>query len=530
MRVLYVSSIHSEGYPSPMEGLGSLGSSFDVHVVSGAAAALEELRTNVYRAVLFSPRLPKADALALIDAMKGSDTPIGIAEPDGPDESDEIARIRAALAAERRIRDLTAELHALGLSLEAERRTHGELQEAQAFERALRERDREELTRLQQALTEERGRRLVLEGTLRQTENRAAAQIESLDAQHATTRRRLEEQLATAADRLHQVATETQTLQTRLQHELARQAAERERFAQSRLFGHAVVTAEGVLVHCNAAFARMFGFDNEADALAASAGPFAGLADHTHVVQQLRAGVSLDRVESIVRRANGRPFRVLTSAGFLPADADGSAHIERLVLDLDDRTQLEERLRLARRLEASGRLAAEMSGEIEPLIPSIINPTASSADRARVATLVRQLLAFSRRQAKPAGLLSLTDAVTRSEPLLRQIAGDGVTLAIHLEDVSPVAAGEDDIEELLSALVFAAAGSLPYGGTIDLDTRSVRSGFAEQTELAICAAGYGVQPALISSSLERLVSRCGGTVHKGDEPARTTSLHVLLPR
>ena len=463
----------------------------------------------------------------------GPSGPSGPAEPEElvPDESAEIARIRAALAAETRIRELTAEVHALAGALDAERRGKAELVEAQAFERAMRDRDREELARLQQSTKEERERRVVLEGTLRQTENRSAARMEALEAQHAAARRGLEEQLATAADRLHQVANDTQALQTRVQNELTAQSAERDRFIQTQIFGYALVTPQGEMVRCNETYARMFGFESAADAMASASGaPLAVLADHAHVLSQLEAGVGLDRVESVVRRANGRPFRVLTSAAFRPGDDDGPALIERLFVDLDDRTRLEERLQLARRLEAAGRLAAEMSSEIEPLVSSITDPGADAGDRQRVATLVRQLLAFSRRQAKPAGLLSLPDAIRRAEPLLRQLAGDAVTFDVRVDDVSAVAAGEDDIESLLAALVFAAAASLPYGGTIELQARSVRSGFAEQTEIAVSAAGYGVHPAPVSSSLERLVSRCGGTVLVGDEAARTTTLHVLLPR
>ena len=576
MRVLYVSSVHAENGPSPMEELALLEPALEVHVVCGAAAALAEVRTGwEYRAVFLSPQLPHNEALALIATLRRDRAPLAVvaivaegqrdfqaaALAAGADDvlvaletglvtpCETLRRLRdshhderafteppmslVAPAAETSIRDLTAEVRTLYVSLEAERRVKTELQEAEAFERVLRDRDREELTRLQHALNEERERRIVIEGTLRQTENRAAAKIEALEAQHAAARRRLEEQLATAADRLHQVAAETQVLQTRLQAELTAQAADRDRFIRHQLLGYALVTHAGELVRCNETFAEMFGFESADEAVAASAGaPVAALADHLHVIAELEAGRSIDRIESMVRRANGQPFRVLTSAGFRPNDVDpgGPALVERLFIDQDDRTRLEERLRLARRLEAAGRLTAEIANEIEPLLSSITNPAASADDRARVATLVAQLLAFGRRQARPAGLLLLHEAIRRTEPRLRQVAGDDVTFDMRVDDVGAVAAGEDDIDALLQALVFAAQNSLPYGGTILLQTRTARTGFTEQTELAASAAGYGVQPASISSSLERLVSRCGGTVHLRDEPARTTTLLVLLPR
>jgi len=230
-----------------------------------------------------------------------------------------------------------------------------------------------------------------------------------------------------------------------------------------------------------------------------------------------------------VRRANGSPMHVLTSAALLTPEGDAAPLIERILIDLGERTRVEEQLRIARRLEAAGRLAAEMSAEIEPLLDALDDPSTPPEARRRTTLLVRQLLAFSRRQAKPAGFLSLPDAIRRAEPLLRQIAGEAVSLEFRLEDAGAMAAGDEDIEQLLAALMFAAAGSLPFGGTVLIETRPVRSGFEQHTTLTFGAAGYGVHSAPLSTSLVRLVSRCGGSLRITDEPARTTTLHVHLP-
>jgi PAS domain S-box-containing protein len=456
-------------------------------------------------------------------SRQGSAAPVA---PATNGEAADIAHMRAVIHYEARIRDLTSQVQQLTNELAERRRAYDEIYEAQGFERALRERDREELSGLRQALSDERDRRIVLEGTLRHTEDRSAAALSELEARQAAARRHLEQQLATAADRLHQVANETQSLQTRLQNELATQQTERERLTQSKLFGHAVLTQAGVIVRCNDTFARMFGFESAAEVPQGE--PFDALADHAHVARQLREGAAVDRVESVVHRANGSAMHVLTSAALVAADGDTESLIERIVIDLDAKTQTEEHLRLARRLEMAGRLAAEMSAEIEPLLAALNDPAAAESRR-RAVLLVRQLLAFSRRQARPAGFLSLPDAIRRAEPTLRQIGGEAVSLEFDLAEVGAIAAGEEDIEQFLSWLMFAAAGSLPFGGAIIIRTRSVRSGFGQHTELTLSAAGYGVHSALLSTSLVRLVSRCGGSIRITDEPARTTTLHVHLP-
>lgn len=409
------------------------------------------------------------------------------------------------------------------------RREYADLAEAQGFERAMRDRDRADLASLRQSLKEERDRRVVLEETLRRTEDRAKVQIETLEAEGRSTRRRFEHQLEMAADRLHVIAHDTQALQTRLSSELAAQAAERDRLIEQGLFGYAVLAEDGRLVRCSQSFAGMFGYPSSDDAVRSSGGAaFQGLPDHAEIVEALRTGTLIGRVESTARRADGRPFRVLTSAGWLRQGGDDTApNVERLVVDIADRSELEAQLRLARRLEAAGRLAAEMSPEIEAALGS--GSADDSPDHARAIALVRQLLAFSKRQARPAGYLSLNDAIRRADPLMRTITGEAITLRVALNDVEAVAASEDDIEQLIVEVVFAAAATLPFGGTLDLQTSSVTTNFVLGTQLTATAAGFGALSLVTSSSLTRTISRCGGIVRTSAEAGRSNALHVILP-
>ena len=131
----------------------------------------------------------------------------------------EIDRLTSVLrAAEARIGTLTEAAQSATLALTALRAEHDQLHEAQAFERALRDRDREELIALARELHEERERRIVLEGAVAHAEDRARAE-----------RATLQENVAAAADRLHRVAHSTQSLQTRLEYQVAERVAERDR-------------------------------------------------------------------------------------------------------------------------------------------------------------------------------------------------------------------------------------------------------------------------------------------------------------
>jgi len=184
-------------------------------------------------------------------------------------------------------------------------------------------------------------------------------------------------------------------------------------------------------------------------------------------------------------------------------------------------------LRLARRLEAAGRLAAEMAPDIEDALSAWSADGAS--DQSRAIALVRHLLAFSRRQARPAGYLSLNDAIRRAEPLLRPIVGEAIGLRFALGDVESVAGSDDDIEQLILEVVFAAAATLPFGGTLDLTTASVTTNFILSTQLTATAAGFGALSPVTSSSLARTISRCGGLIRTSVEAGRSNVLHVILP-
>ena len=221
---------------------------------------------------------------------------------------------------------------------------------------------------------------------------------------------------------------------------------------------------------------------------------------------------------------------MLTSATLLPAAADTDAQVERLIVDLTGQTAAEIELRLARRLEAAGRLAAEMASQIESAIHVLEREGHPSTAQQELALLVRQLVAFSRHQAKPAGFLSLNDAIGRVEPALRQIAGGAVDMQFVLGNVELVTAGEDDLEHLLIDVVNTAASCLPFGGRLTLSTSSeTDSTFVLRTTLSATAAGYGVLPCVTSSSLVRHTARCGGSLRISGEAGRSSTLHVHLP-
>ena len=89
------------------------------------------------------------------------------------------------------------------------------------------------------------------------------------------------------------------------------------------------------------------------------------------------------------------------------------------------------------------------------------------------AILTRQLLAFSRRQVLRPVLLDLNELVIGTEPMLRRLIGDDVTISkVLCPDLGTVKADSTQIEQILMNLAVNARDAMPGGGKIELTTSS----------------------------------------------------------
>ena len=202
-----------------------------------------------------------------------------------------------------------------------------------------------------------------------------------------------------------------------------------------------------------------------------------------------------------------------------------------------------EQRREVSRAEQIGKLGAAMAPEIETLMSSIDQSVAklvkqldpSSPQRtdleamlknsSRATSLVRQFVTFSRRQAKPIVRVDLNEVVKRAEPSLARLLGGEIDLKLALGQPASLAAGDDDVEQILTALMFSAREALTLGGTVVLSTAVAES----RAQLTATALGYGVQPAKSSTALDGVLKRCGGDLTLAGDPDRDAVVQVVLP-
>ncbi len=109
-----------------------------------------------------------------------------------------------------------------------------------------------------------------------------------------------------------------------------------------------------------------------------------------------------------------------------------------------------------------------------PTDPSFQDLMQIKQNATRAAGLVRQLLAFSRRQTLRPRLVSLNDAVTDVSHLVRRLLGEAVPLDIKLgRDLWPVMTDPGQFEQAVLNLAVNARDAMADGGQLSIRTRNI---------------------------------------------------------
>ncbi len=190
------------------------------------------------------------------------------------------------------------------------------------------------------------------------------------------------------------------------------------------------------------------------------------------------------------RRSDGEVFPVevlLTVAG-----GNDEKILHTVWRDITERKQLEEQLLQSQKMEAVGQLAGGIAHDFNNLLVAIIGHSdlleTGLEDRpdllgrihqiqragTRAAALVRQLLAFSRKQRVHQRVVDLNALLVDLEQLLRRLIGEDVRLTVvPADETMPIKVDPGQIEQVIVNLVTNARDAMPEGGAIDVTIKPV---------------------------------------------------------
>ena len=250
------------------------------------------------------------------------------------------------------------------------------------------------------------------------------------------------------------------------------------------------------------------------------------------------------------------------------------------LLETTERRTLENQINQSQKMDMVGQLAGGIAHDFNNVLSAIMmandfllnahKPTDPSfqdimqikQNATRAATLVRQLLAFSRRQTLRPQVLGLGDALSDLTMLLRRLIGEKVKLDLmHGRDLWPVKVDVSQFEQVIVNLAVNARDAMPDGGKLTVKTANVTADesaqlsykgmpTADYVRIDIADTGTGIPPDIVDkifepffstkevgkgtglglSTVYGIVKQTGGFVYVDSVPGEGTSFRIFLPR
>jgi two-component system, cell cycle sensor histidine kinase and response regulator CckA len=343
----------------------------------------------------------------------------------------------------------------------------------------------------------------------------------------------------------------------------------------------AAVERSGQILRWNAAFARLMPKAlKSADPAAHSI--FSGVLNKDHAAVEAALGASFRFSLDIPPVDVGVAGKRNSSARLFFAAANGQAGNGAAVYAFDTTEQraLQDDFAQPNKMQAIGQLAGGVAHDFNNVLTAIlghcdlllanhrptdpsfqdINQIKQNANRA--AALVRQLLAFSRRQTLRPQVLQLGDVLSDLREMMKRLVGEKITLELrHGRDLWLVMADLNQFEQVLINLIVNSRDAMPEGGKIALRTRNVPAadcGAFNEPSLArndyvaieVEDCGHGIPPeakdkvfepffttkevgkgtGLGLATVYGIVKQTGGYVFFSSAVGKGTIFTILLPR
>jgi PAS domain S-box-containing protein len=336
----------------------------------------------------------------------------------------------------------------------------------------------------------------------------------------------------------------------------------------------------GYLAECNPAHARMYGFERPEEIIGTRLSDRLMLPHPLNEAmfrQFIQNGYRLEHVETVERDRAGNERRFLNSA----VGVIEQGHLVRawgVQTDITELRRLQEELAAAQRLESVGRLAGGVAHDFNNLLTAIVGYAELALERThdervcrylegviqaseRAAELVRQLLAYARRQLRNPVPLNLSQWLAEMGEMLRRLLPANVQLMLDIEpEVGTLHADPEQMTQVLFNLVTNARDAMPDGGTLTLrlyrrydcpyhDELALLPEGQLRVVLEVIDTGVGIPPEVLPhifepffttkpvgrgtglglAAVHGIIQQMGGHIHVQSELGKGTCFTLCLP-
>lgn len=355
------------------------------------------------------------------------------------------------------------------------------------------------------------------------------------------------------------------------------------RFFNDTPFAIADLDGDGNVVRTNAPFMRTFG--NENGEKATEGIPLTDLlgvnaqAGFTSALEAAKANKSsIEPIDTVLASNEERSVRLYISG--IADGADGDEGVIVYAMDTTEQRVLEQQFAQSQKMQAVGQLAGGIAHDLNNILTAIIgfsdllllnlrpnDPSFKDTmeikqNANRAAGLVRQLLAFSRRQTLRLEVLEISLLIDDLTVLFKRLIGEGMSLTVdHSADIWAVRADHIQLEQVVINLVVNARDAMPDGGSVAIRTRNVEEAeaatfnyrgmpAADYVLVEVEDTGTGISPEVLAkifepffttkdigkgtglglSTVYGIVKQTGGFIYADTELGVGTTFKLFLPR
>ncbi|HET7163280.1 MAG TPA: MEDS domain-containing protein [Rhodanobacteraceae bacterium] len=341
-----------------------------------------------------------------------------------------------------------------------------------------------------------------------------------------------------------------------------------------------LLDAEGRILTWNTGGERIFGYDAD-EVMGSHFSRFYARTEHDDGVPQRALRVAREKgiheIEAWRTRKDGTCFWASAMLMAIRDDDGRLTGYAKVIRDLTETKMTDERLQQAQRMEVVGQLTGGIAHDFnnlltiilgniedvlrlhpdEPAIRTAAERVSGAAERA--ATLTRQLLAFSRRQALKPRPVNATMLLAGMSDMLQRTLGEDVHVRTTFVGNWPCEVDAHQLESAILNLAINARDAMPDGGTLLLEVSNAHfdnellgdervSG--DYVVIAVTDSGDGMPAEVLERACEPFfttkplgrgtglglsqvygfVRQSGGQLVLASEPGKGTTIRIFLPR